>query len=228
MTRPHSTQDKTGLGIALMMGFVVFGPFIDLFAKLATAHLPVFQIAVGRFIVQGALLLPYIALRSGLSLPPRRDCLLYLLRGGLILASTGFIVGAIKFMPLADAIAIVFVEPLILLLLGWFFLGESIGPRRLLACIFGFAGALLVIQPSFEEFGLVAILPLCCAMCFALYLLLTRSMSQRIDPVLLRFGRTCRAAGCSSSPALPPQSAISSSPMPSATPRSRSLALSAI
>ena len=178
--------DRPFFGIMLMMGFVVFGPFIDIFAKLATETVPVIQIATFRFVVQGVLLFPIAILIGCLTWPSRRDMGLYVLRGFLIFMSTATIVGAVKFMPIADAIAIVFIEPLILLLLGSVFLGEAVGWRRLVACVVGFVGAILVIRPSFAAFGWPAFLPLATAVFFAIYLILTRTMSQRLHPLAMQ------------------------------------------
>lgn len=169
-----------------MMGFVVTGPFIDIFAKLATAAVPVAQIACARFLFQGAFIAPIALALGRLRMPSRQDTKLYLARGLLILLSTACITGAVKFMPIADAIAIFFVEPFILSLMGSVFLGEAIGPRRLTACFIGFIGALFVIQPSFSAVGWPAFLPLGTAVFFALYLLLTRTMAQRIDPLAMQ------------------------------------------
>jgi len=169
-----------------MMGFVITGPFIDLFAKLATAAIPVAQIAAARFLVQGAIVAPIAFLMGRLHVPERKEVGLHLLRGALILLSTACITGAVKFMPIADAIAIFFVEPLILTLLGGLLLGEMIGWRRITACIIGFIGALLVIQPSFAAFGWPSLLPLGTAVFFAFYLLLTRTMSRKMEPLALQ------------------------------------------
>lgn len=178
--------DRPLVGIALMLGFILVGPLIDIFAKLATAAIPVGQIALFRFGIQTAIMIPIVVFMGRWHLPAQRDVLLYALRGFLILASTAFIVGAVKYMPVADAIAIVFVEPLFLTLLGKFVLGEDIGWRRMVASLIGFAGCMLVVQPSFAAFGWVALLPLGTAVCFGFYLLLTRSMTQRIDPLVLQ------------------------------------------
>jgi len=180
------SKDRLILGIALMMGFIITGPFIDLFAKLATAAVPIAQIAAARFLFQGLLIAPVAALLGRLTKPAKGDIALYLARGALILLSTACITGAVKFMPIADAIAIFFVEPFFLALMGWFFLGEALGPRRITACLIGFFGALLVIQPSFASVGWPAFLPLGTAVFFALYLLLTRTMAQRIDPLAMQ------------------------------------------
>ena len=58
---------------------------------------------------------------------------------------------ALQYLPLADAIAIAFVMPFIMLLLGKYVLDEEVGSRRLIACAVGFAGTLMVIQPSFVD-----------------------------------------------------------------------------
>jgi len=101
---------------------------------------------------------------------------------------------ALQYLPLADTIAIAFVGPFILLLLGWAILGESVGPHRLTACAVGFAGTLLVIQPNLMSVGLPALLPLLCALAFALFMLVTRIISRDIDPVSLQVvsgGQAC-------------------------------------
>jgi len=148
----NGQNDAPLVGAALMMGFVIFGPLIDMFAKLAAATMPVGQIAVTRLFVQGMILVPITLLLGRWYWPDLREWGLHMLRGALILASAGFIAAAVRFMPIADAIAIFFVEPMFLMLLGAVLLGESIGPRRMIACVVGFIGAMLVIQPHFENF----------------------------------------------------------------------------
>ena len=93
---------------------------------------------------------------------------------------------AIRHMPVADAISIFFVEPMILTILGGLILGEQVGWRRYLACMVGFIGAMIVVRPSFEQLGWVALLPIATAMCFVFYLLLTRHMAQREDPFAMQ------------------------------------------
>ena len=72
-----------------------------------------------------------------------------------------------------------------LLLLGKYVLGEQVGPRRLIACVVGFIGTLLVIQPSFAQVGAPALLPLIVAVVFALFMLVTRQIAKETDPVAL-------------------------------------------
>ena len=170
-----------------MLAFCVLAPLLDVSAKLATATIPVAQIVTARFAVQGALMLP-VMLVMGLSvrMSPRAFALIALRAVFLILSTYSF-VAAIAIMPVADALAIAFVEPFILLLLGSLLFGDEVGPRRIAACCVGFFGALLVIQPSLAVFGLVALWPLGTAVFFALYMLSTRQVSGFMHPVAMQF-----------------------------------------
>ncbi|MRH20529.1 DMT family transporter [Rhodovulum strictum] len=178
--------DRILPGILLMIGFTVTAPVMDSFAKLASAEIPVAQIAAARFAVQAAILIPLAALLGALVRPTLREAGLHLLRAILILAATTAFFAALRVMPLADAIAVFFVEPFILTLLGAVLLGETVGWRRVLACIVGFVGALLVIRPSFAAFGAVALLPLMTAFFFACYMVTTRQVARHTHPVALQ------------------------------------------
>ena len=185
---------KTITGILFMLGFCIFGPTIDVFAKLAgQAEIPVFQISAARFAIQALCLLPFALYLGVLRWPGRQEAGLHLLRGMLILIATSFFFAAINHMPIADAISIFFIEPFILTLLGALFLGETIGWRRIVACIVGFCGALLVIQPQYETVGLAAAFPVGTAICFAFYLLLTRKMTQDAHPLTIQIFTSCAA-----------------------------------
>ena len=95
----------------------------------------------------------------------------------------------------ADALAIAFVEPFVVLILGSFLFGDEVGPRRIAASAVGFGGALLVIQPSLAAFGYVALWPLGTAFFFAFYMLVTRAISAWPITDLLSMGGL-RVQGC--------------------------------
>ncbi len=178
------TQNRTLFGMGLMLAFCVLAPLLDACAKLATETIPVGQITTARFVVQAALMIP-IAMMMRLDWRvSRRTLSLLLLRAVLLIVSTYFFVAATSVMPIADALAIVFVEPFILLLLGHLIFGNPVGPRRIAASVVGFMGALLVIQPSIANYGLVALLPLGTALLFALYMLVTQAVAVSLHPVM--------------------------------------------
>lgn len=176
-------QNRPLLGISLMLAFCVLAPLLDVCSKLATQTVPVGQITAARFLVQGALMVP-VALIMGINWRvSRRDGGLLTLRAALLILSTFGFVAGVQVMPLADALAIVFVEPFVLLILGHLIFGDHIGPRRIAASVVGFIGAMFVIQPSITAFGTVALFPLMTAFTFAAYMLVTRAMSERVSPV---------------------------------------------
>lgn len=170
-----------------MLGFCLTAPMLDVAAKLASATLPVGQITAARFIVQCAMMAPFVWIMGQSLRVARAQWLALVFRAALLLISTFCFITAIRVMPLADALAIVFVAPFIVLLVGKFYLGEDVGPRRVGAAMIGFVGVLFVIQPSFAAFGAVALFPLGTAIGFAFYILVTRGLSRRMHPVTLQF-----------------------------------------
>ena len=179
-------RDRTLLGILCMIGFSAIAPMMDAFAKATPAYIPVMQILAFRFGIQFLSLLPLTRAMGLMHRPTGRECGLHLVRAFLIVCATGLFFTAVRHMPIANALSIFFVAPFILTLLGGAILGEEVGPRRLIACAIGFAGALLVIQPSFQDLGVVSLYPLGTALCFAFYMVMTRQMATRIHPFALQ------------------------------------------
>ncbi|MEM8748914.1 MAG: DMT family transporter [Pseudomonadota bacterium] len=190
------TQDKPLLGVLLMLGFCALAPMGDAIAKLLGGSVPLIQLLLVRFAIQAILLLPIVAywvqqakqdpqVKSPLALTPR-VMQLTVIRTVLHIVGVGAMFLSLRYLPLADAVAIAFVMPFIMLLLGHTVLGEEVGSRRLIACAICFIGTLLVIQPSFEEVGLPALLPLVVAVDFAFFMLVTRQVAKDIDPIVLQ------------------------------------------
>lgn len=179
--------DRTLVGVTLMLGFCLTAPMLDVSAKLAADSIPAGQITTARFVVQCVLMAPFFWI-MGLSWRiGRKHWPAITLRAVFLLVSTFCFIAAIRVMPLADALAIAFVVPFIVLLVGKYYLGEDVGPRRVGAAIVGFVGVLFVIQPSFVAFGPVALFPLGTAVGFAFYILITRGLSRHVHPVTLQF-----------------------------------------
>lgn len=153
-------------------------PGLDVIAKSLTDELPVIQISLGRFVFQLVILF-LVAQVAGwrMRIEWRRPQML--LPGVMLALATLFIFAAYKHLPVAEALAIFFVEPLILTLFAARFLGERIGWRSIAACLAGFAGTVLVIQPNFVEVGWPAVFPLGTAVSFAVYMVLLRRYASR-------------------------------------------------
>ena len=184
MTQSHA--DRPLLGIVLMLGFCLLIPFSDALAKMLGDRFPLWQLIMVRFLSQAGLLLPLAQWRGAVIFPSTRVVRLAALRSVLQICGIAMMFSALRFLPLADAVAIAFVMPFIMLILGHYVLGEEVGPRRLAACTVGFIGTLMVVQPSFAAVGWPALLPLAVAVVFALFMLVTRQIAKEIDPIALQ------------------------------------------
>lgn len=182
MPKPTQQPQKA---MALMFLAMLVVPGMDAIAKWLSASISAGQVVWCRFAFQTLMLLPFFLATRGKFI--LRDMPFHAARGALMVVGTIMFFTALKHLPIADAIAIFFVEPLILTLLAALFLHEKVGWRRLSAVCVGFAGALIVIRPNFEEFGWPAMLPLAAATTFSIYLIITRTVSQREDPIRMQF-----------------------------------------
>lgn len=179
-------QNRTATGVLLMVAFCVLAPLLDLCSKLATTTIPVGQITTARFVGQLICMIPVaLALRTPLA-ATWRDHGLMAWRAVFLIGSTFCFVAGVAVMPIADALAIVFVMPFFLLFLGKWVFGSPVGPRRIIASLVGFGGAMLVIQPSLAHWGLVALFPLGTALLFSFYELITQALGPRTNPVAMQ------------------------------------------
>ena len=184
---PDASTSRILQGLGLMLVAMLIAPLIDVFAKLATADTSPTMITAARFVFQALFMLP-IVLAQGLWRDFRwKRSGYHAIRAAIITLSMICFVATLAVMQVADAVAIFFVQPIILTILASIFLGETIGWRRYTACAVGFLGAMIVIRPSFQDVGPVALLPVVTAFCVAIFALMTRALSQREHPWSMQF-----------------------------------------
>lgn len=167
---------------------VLLLPVMDAIAKyLASKGMAPGQVTFYRFFFQALGTAPVIvAMRGVRALRPKR-LWLNLGRGCLLGGASLCFFTAVKFLPLAETIAIFFVEPFILTILSAVILGERVSNGVWLSIVAGFFGALIVIDPSFSQYGPVALLPLVAATLFASYLLLNRALGMSDAPIIMQY-----------------------------------------
>ena len=179
---------KPLLGIVLMLCAMGVLPFLDVCAKtLGRQGVPVVEIVWARLFFGMMLTLPLayrlVGLRGLTPNPP----LLHGLRGLFLCSATFFFFWALKTLPIADTLAIFFVQPLIITVLSPFVLGEKVGIRRWVAVVIGFIGTLIIIRPGFQSFNPGMLMALAAGMSLAIYMLLTRKMSGRSHAMVTTF-----------------------------------------
>lgn len=176
------SRDEIGRGLLLGVISVLLAPLIDVFSKLAVTAVPAAEITFFRLAFQAVVLVPIVLMRGTLFDLTWRKSGLHAARGLLVAVTMISFVTPLAVMELADVVAIFFIEPIILTILGSVVLKETIGWRRYTACAVGFLGSLLVVQPSLQEVGPVALLPVVSAFSLALFFLITRLVARREDP----------------------------------------------
>ena len=178
--------DRPLTGIVFMLGFCLFAPMSDAATKSIAVATPLIVLLFARYAAQWLMPLPVILMTDRTMRMSRRVLQILLIRSLVHMGGLAAMFASFRYLPLADAIAIAFVFPFILLLLGHVFLQEHVGIRRLTACSVGFIGTLLIIQPSFAAVGLPALLPLLVAVLFAVLVLMTRQIAKEYDPICLQ------------------------------------------
>lgn len=89
---------------------------------------------------------------------------------------------SVAFIPLADATAISFLNPVFAMMLAIPFLGEKVGPIRWSAAVIALTGALILLRPTPASFQPAALLALAAALVMGMELIFIKKLSGR-EPV---------------------------------------------
>ena len=82
-------------------------------------------------------------------------------------------------LPLGTATALFFVTPFLITIFAHFFLNEKIGPRRWSAVAVGFVGVYVTLNPDFSNFNYLSLLPILCALCYSLSMIIIKKTSDK-------------------------------------------------
>ena len=175
-------------GVALMLGAMAVLPGIDVIAKiLGREGVPVLQIVWARLALGAVLTLPFALRIAGpRGLWPARPWY-HLARAALLVAATFCFFLSLHWLPIADALAIFFVQPLIVTLLSALILREQVGPRRMIAVAVGFIGTLIIIRPGLSEVNPGSWLALAAGAFLACYFVMTRAISGQAHAMVTTF-----------------------------------------
>ena len=181
------------IGVALMLGAMASLPFIDVLAKfLGREGVPILLVVAARLIFGALVTLPFalrlidIPQHGAKGLIPARPAY-HALRAAFLIAATYTFFTALKYLPIADALAIFFVQPLVITALSPFALGEKVGARRWAAVAVGFAGTLIIIRPGMIALNPGSLLALAAGTSLAIYFVMTRKIAGRAPAMLTTF-----------------------------------------
>ena len=169
-------KDRTK-GVLLMVAAWQVVPLMDGIAKYLTAYYPVVQLVWARFFFHFIIVVPVVLWRFGPRgfVTPKPG--LQIMRGAFLWGATILFFWAISYLPLANAIALVFIAPILLVALAPLLLKERTTLKRWIAVATGFTAVLIIVRPGFAGFHWASLLALGTAVSFSLYLLSTRLLS---------------------------------------------------
>jgi drug/metabolite transporter (DMT)-like permease len=179
---------NTSKAVACMAFAMAVIPMIDVFAKfLGQQDMPIPQLVWARFFFGTLFTLPFAWKVEQASVLRPTHPIHQSARAALLILGTCFFFWALKYLPIADTLAIYFIQPILVTALSPLILKERVGPHRW-ACVFlGFLGVLIIIRPGLQEFNVGMLLAICAGLCSAFYLLLTRSLTGSVNAMVTTF-----------------------------------------
>lgn len=182
-----SDSNRPFCGILLILGACLVLSCHDAISKHLSQLYPLIMVVWARYLSQSVLMLLLFGPRRGLGLVRTRRPRLQLARGLSLVGISLLFMSGLRFMPLGEATAVLFLAPLFVTALSATVLKERISPGQWLVLFCGLLGVLVIVRPGGELATPAALLPLCAAFCFAVYQLLTRRLSGTDDPITSNF-----------------------------------------
>lgn len=170
---------------------------------LAADGFPVLQVVWARHAFAVPVILALVRPTAWPGLLRSRRPALQVVRGLLPLLASVTVVLGISLMPLADATAITFATPLLVVALSAPLLGERVPAHGWIGVACGFLGVLVIVRPGAGAIAWAALLPLTTAVLAAFYQLMTRLVSRDGDGPLVTLAWTVAVGLVLTTPLLP-------------------------
>ena len=153
-------------------------------AKYLSAEIPIFQIIWARHCFTIILVLPILVFFFKKNFVWSEKPTLQILRGLLLIGVNICFYYAVSKIPLAKALTLTFISPLVVTIFSSILLLEKVGIKRWSAVVIGFIGALIVIRPGYIPLDIGSLSALCAGIMYAFYLIVTRKLSVSDNSLL--------------------------------------------
>lgn len=181
MSEGSSDAARRAQGILLMSLSMFVLPAVDGFAKhLSTAYSPL-MIAWVANVFAVMVIVPIAVRQHGRAFVPPTHKGWHLLRVAFLMMAGTFYYLAIARLPLATAITVYFINPVVAAVLSVLFLGERMTLAKLASLALGITGAMIILQPGGEtDIGLIY--ALASGVAFACFMVTTRKVAGTASP----------------------------------------------
>jgi drug/metabolite transporter (DMT)-like permease len=188
MTAPTLPKTAPTTGILFALGGAVILSMNDLAIKALSDTYALHQVILIRAFIGLALVLTVMKVSAnGMAQILTRRPGAHLLRVSIVMVSNITYFVGLSLMPLADAVAVAFVSPLLVTLMSAVILREQVGPRRWAAVAVGLLGVVIMTRPGEDVIQPAAILVLISAVCYASSHMMTRRMRDTESAMTLNF-----------------------------------------
>jgi drug/metabolite transporter (DMT)-like permease len=174
---------KTYAVIVLLVGIGI-GNIQDAFLKELSGAYPFHEMQTVRTAIGLILLLAIVANRLGLRALATHYSPVLLTRGLFLGIGSMFFYLGLAAMTLADAVALYFALPLIMVVLSGTVIGERVRLSHWIAAAVGFSGVLIMLNPTSGLFEWAGLLPLTASVFYALGNMLTRKVDENVPPLI--------------------------------------------
>jgi drug/metabolite transporter (DMT)-like permease len=173
--------------LALFLGAQFLFILVDTTGKYLMRDFPVLGVVWARYFFHFLFMAGYVAVVGDRRLLATKRPGLQLARGLTVFTFAIFLFAALKHLPQAEATAISFVAPLLILVLAGPLLGEHVGWARWAAAFAGFAGMLIIVRPGSGLATIGVVFAIATLVCNAAFQLMSRKLALTENPITTVF-----------------------------------------
>ena len=162
----------------ILVGMAIFS-IQDAMIKFVYEDSALYELYFGRTLTAAILLISYLIFSKQKIIFKAHYPYLAALRVGCFFFGFSFFYLSLTFMSLAMANALFFSSPFFISILAMIFLKEKLGIRRWSAIFVGFIGVYIVLNPDFNNFNIMSLAPVACALCYSIAMTITKITSDK-------------------------------------------------
>ena len=174
-----STQNNNPKGIVFILIAMMVFSVQDGIMKHIYNFVSLYEIYLIRTIVSFVLILLFLIITKKPIVFKSQYPLLTFTRVILFFFGFSSFYVSLTVLPLGTATALFFVTPFLITIFAHFFLKEEIGLRRWSAVVVGFIGVYVTLNPDFSNFNYLSLLPILCAFCYSLSMIIIKKTSDK-------------------------------------------------
>ena len=174
-----SSKNNNPRGIILILISMLVFSVQDGIMKHIFSFVSLYEVYLVRTVVSVILILFYLKLTNKPIVFKTQYPLLTFLRVILFFFGFSSFYVSLTVLPLGFATALFFVTPFLITIFAHFFLKEEIGFRRWSAVVVGFIGVYVTLNPDFSNFNYLSLLPILCAFCYSLSMIIIKKTSDK-------------------------------------------------